>query len=89
MTEEQIELIQEGQGCARCQGAGSLGRVPSFELLQVTSEMADSLRSGMSGQEVLGRATNLGMWMQPSLYLSRLLLAGEISAGEALRVNEA
>ncbi|MCW5200251.1 type IV-A pilus assembly ATPase PilB [Desulfobulbus sp. F4] len=64
-TEEQIDKpgfqIYGPKGCAICNGRGYKGRVGFFELLEVTSEVAQAIQAQVSEEELRKTAVQSGM----------------------------
>lgn len=58
---DKIEVLYKGVGCERCQGTGFYGRTGIFELLTLTDDMREIIRSSPSVTEVRRAARKTGM----------------------------
>ena len=82
--EEQPVQVFHGTGCAHCRATGFLGRLPVYEMLIVTRDLADAIADDASRAEIRQRALDSGM--RPILTLARRhVLAGQTTMEEILR----
>mgnify|MGYP002623904573 CR=1 FL=1 len=51
----------QGRGCKKCLGTGYLGRIPIFEIMQVTPAMADAIERGLPASKLREIAIAEGM----------------------------
>ena len=89
--EEKRELAIEGtlyrgEGCSACFGTGYKGRLPLYELMQVTREMKTQVLKSQDAQALRKVALKEGM---RSLFEAgvKLALSGETTSAELLRVT--
>ena len=75
----------DAPGCAECGGAGVLGRIAAFELLNVTEEISALISSGASTAQIRSAARSAGA-VALKTRADDLAQAGEISQAEAARV---
>ncbi len=79
--------IYHGQGCAKCQQRGIIGRIAIFEAFKMTSALAEIITTGPTAQKISSEAKQQGML---TLRQDGILkaLAGLVSAEEVLRETE-
>ncbi|GAB3359714.1 MULTISPECIES: GspE/PulE family protein [Giesbergeria] len=76
--------VYHGTGCHHCRDTGYLGRLPVYEMLVVSRDLADAIASDSNRAETRQRALAAGM--RPILTLARhRVLAGETTMEEILR----
>lgn len=76
--------VFHGVGCSHCRDTGYLGRLPVYEMLVVSRDLADAIASDATRAEIRQRALAGGM--RPILTLARhRVLAGETTMEEILR----
>jgi MSHA biogenesis protein MshE len=74
-----------GSGCAHCNGTGYSGRVGVFEMLEMTTPLAETLNQGdLTGFARLGREQMQGATLRRAAVA--LASAGRTSVSEAMRV---
>jgi type IV pilus assembly protein PilB len=79
------EAVADAAGCSRCEGSGYWGRSAIFEMIVVTPELRSAIEGGAPVERRRAIACAEGFQaMQQSA--KRLVLAGQTSAREALRV---
>lgn len=80
---EALQLFY-GKGCHHCRETGFFGRLPVYELLFVSRDLADGIASEINRSEMRQRAQEAGM--RPIMALARhRVLAGETTMEEILR----
>lgn len=76
--------VFQGVGCHHCRDTGYLGRLPVYEMLIVSRDLADAIASDATRAEIRQHA--LGAGMRPILALARnRVLAGETTMEEIVR----
>jgi type II secretory ATPase GspE/PulE/Tfp pilus assembly ATPase PilB-like protein len=76
--------VFHGVGCHHCRDTGYLGRLPVYEMLAVTRDLADAIASDATRADLRHRALAAGM--RPIHELARRrILAGETTMEEILR----
>lgn len=93
-SEQRARLLAEGlaaagflgpAGCERCGGTGFIGRVPVFEVLEMTPELRQALGTSPSTQALMALARGTGT--VPLLHAAVALAArGDTTLDEAFRV---
>lgn len=77
-------LIQHSVGCSECAGTGFRGRIPVYEILVITREIADAIASDATRETLRDLARQSGL--QPMDELAKIrILAGETSFDEIQR----
>ncbi len=75
-----------GSGCEECFGTGYRGRVAVYELLEMSAELRDLVRTGASHDQLEVRAAEQGM-VRLTVQALTLARAGVISLGEVFRAR--
>ncbi len=75
------------RGCDECGGTGVLGRAAVFEVMLMTDELREELKSNPSTQRLMSVAKDQGLVPLREAALKRAR-DGEVSLAEALRVSE-
>jgi type IV pilus assembly protein PilB len=75
-----------GAGCSSCRGSGTLGRVASFELVQMNGLLSEMLRGGRSVEAIRKAASSNGLLFSFKSFARLLTLHGQILPTEALRL---
>lgn len=79
------ELLAHGEGCARCGGSGYYGRLPVYEVLQISRPIADAVASSAPRRTIRQLASDEGF--APILDMARWrILQGQTTVQEVLRV---
>ena len=61
LAEHRITVVAEGQGCPRCRGTGSLGRIGLFELLRMTPTLKQMVLDTVDEEGMRHAAVSEGM----------------------------
>ncbi|GAB4090416.1 GspE/PulE family protein [Hydrogenophaga soli] len=77
-------LLSRGQGCSHCRHTGYLGRLPVYELLEVSRSMADAIASDASRATLREHAMSAGL-VPILLQARRRVLAGQTTVEEIER----
>jgi type II secretory ATPase GspE/PulE/Tfp pilus assembly ATPase PilB-like protein len=82
----ELLVAQRGAGCERCRGTGFYGRTGLYELLILSAELRDELRTNRGASDLRALAERAGMWTLRADGL-RLIAAGVTTPEEVLRVT--
>ena len=63
----------QGRGCRKCLGSGYSGRIPVFEIMAVTTELADGIERGLPATKLREIAIRDGMVELPQAGMNRAL----------------